>query len=119
VPRAELVYVIGSVHKAVGFPLGENRSLSVLQVLSLAEGLDQTASGARAKIMHMEAGGSARVEIPVNLKSILAGKSTDVELNANDILFVPSSFGKSTAMRSLETAIGMGGQIGAGMAIYR
>jgi polysaccharide biosynthesis/export protein len=119
VPRAEVVYVVGSVHKPGGFPLGENRSLSVLQLLSLAEGLDQAAAGAKAKIMRAAVGSSARVEISVNLKAILAGKSPDAELNANDILFVPSSFGKSAAIRTMETALGMGGQIGAGLAIYR
>jgi polysaccharide biosynthesis/export protein len=119
VPKAELVYVIGSVHKPGGFTLGENTSFSALQVLSLAEGLDSTAAGAKAKIMRVGAGGLARLEIPINLKSILAGKSADVELRANDILFVPNSLAKSTAVRTLETAIGMGGQIGAGLAIYK
>lgn len=119
VPKAELVYVIGSVHKPGGFTLGENTSFSALQVLSLAEGLDSTAAAGKAKIMRVGAGGSARVEVPINLKNILAGKSGDVELRANDILFVPNSFTKSAAMRTLETAIGMGGQIGAGLAIYK
>ena len=119
VPKAEVVYVVGAVRKPGGFVLGENTSLSALQVLSLAEGLDPTASRAGAKIMRASAGGSARTEIPVNLKHILEGKSADLELRANDILFIPTSFPKSAAMRTLETAIGMGGQIGAGLAIYR
>lgn len=119
VPKAELVYVVGAVHKPGGFPMGENTSLSALQVLSLAEGLEATASRTGAKIMRASAGGAARTEIPVNLKQILAGKSADLELKANDILFIPTSLGKSAAVRTLETAIGMGGQIGAGLAIYR
>ncbi|HTU44704.1 MAG TPA: polysaccharide biosynthesis/export family protein [Bryobacteraceae bacterium] len=119
VPKAAVVYAIGAVHKPGGFTLGENASLSALQVLSLAEGLDSTASPASAKIMRVVAGRSARAEIPVNLRRILAGKSADLELKASDILFVPSSFTKSTALRTLETAIGMGGQIGAGLAIYK
>ena len=119
VPKAALVYAIGAVHKPGGFTLGENASLSALQVLSLAEGLESTAAPANAKIMRVVAGRAARTEIPINLRQILAGKSADLELKANDILFVPSSFTKSTALRTLETAIGMGGQIGAGLAIYK
>lgn len=119
VPKAEVIYVIGSVHKPGEFTLGQNASFSALQVLSLAEGLEATAAGAKAKILRIAPGGSARAEIPVDLKSILAGKAEDVQIKANDILFVPNSFGKSTALRSLETAIGMSGQIGAGLAIYK
>lgn len=119
VPKADVVYVIGSVHKPGAFSLGENASYSALQILSLAEGLGQAASAHKAKIMRVVPGRSTRLEIAVDLKAILAGKSADVELRANDILFVPDSFAKSAALRSLETAIGMGGQIGAGLAIYK
>jgi polysaccharide export outer membrane protein len=119
VPKADVIYVIGSVHKPGEFTLGQSTSFSALQVLSLAEGLEATAAPAKAKILRVAPGGEARVEIPVDLKSILAGKSEDIPIRANDILFVPNSFGKSTALRSLEMAIGMTGQIGAGLAIYR
>jgi polysaccharide export outer membrane protein len=115
VPRADLIYVIGAVKKAGGFVLGENESLSALQVLSLAEGMDRTAAPQEAKIMRTVEGNSNRAEIPVNLKKILAGKGTDVPLKANDILFIPTSATKNAALRTLEAAV----QIGTGLAIYR
>jgi polysaccharide export outer membrane protein len=119
VPKAGIVYVVGAVHKPGGFVLGEAGSLSALQVLSLAEGLDNTAAPNRIKIMRSGSGSSAqRVEISLDVKKLLAGQTADVPLRDNDILFVPSSFPKSAAMRALETAIGMTGQIGAGLAIY-
>jgi len=37
VPKAEMVYVIGEVHRSGGFVLGEHKSISVLQALSLAD----------------------------------------------------------------------------------
>jgi len=51
VPRAELVYVIGSVVKSGGFALNEHSSISALQALSLAEGLQKTAASDKARIM--------------------------------------------------------------------
>ena len=115
VPKANLVYAIGAVRKPGGFVLGENESLSALQVLSLAEGLDRGASTQKARIMRNIPGSSNRAEIPVDLQKILAGKASDVSLLSDDILFIPSSAAKNLATRSLEAAI----QIGTGVAIYR
>ena len=118
VPKGDIVYVIGAVRKPGGFVLGENETLSALQILSLAEGLDQFAGANKARIMRPVSGGSQRTEIPVNLKALMAGKGNDVALRANDILFVPSSGRKAATVRALETALGTAGQIGAGIAIY-
>ena len=115
VPKGDIVYAIGAVRKSGGFVLGENESLSALQVLSLAEGLDRAAAPQDAKIMRNVPGLNERTEIPVDLKKILAGKGADVPLRADDILFIPTSATKSVALRSLEAAI----QIGTGIAIYR
>jgi polysaccharide export outer membrane protein len=115
VPKADLVYVIGAVHRSGGFVLSEKEKISVLQALSLAEGLDRTAAPKDAKIMRSVAESDTRQEIQVNLKEILAGKSGDVSLRANDILFVPTSGAKSALARGVEVAI----QMGTGLAIYR
>jgi polysaccharide biosynthesis/export protein len=114
VPKADLVYVVGSVHKPGAYVLGENESLSALQVLSLAEGLDKTAAPTKAKIMRALAGTSKRSEVPVDLKKLMGGKGTDLSLKADDILFVPDSAAKSVTARTLEAAV----QIGTGMAVY-
>jgi polysaccharide biosynthesis/export protein len=115
VPRAELVYVIGAVKRAGGFVLEEREHISVLQALAMAEGLDPLASPSTAKILRESDGGANRVEIPVDVHKILTGKISDVQMRANDILFIPNSASKSAAMRGLETAI----QLGTGVAIYR
>ena len=115
VPKGDLVYVIGSVHKAGGFVLSEKDRISVLQALSLAEGLDKDASRKSAKILRQSPNSANRTEIPVNLQDILAGKASDVPLLADDILFVPTGVAKSAGLRSLEIAV----QMATGLAIYR
>ncbi len=119
VPRAEMVYVIGDVPRPGGFVLNERENMTVLQALSLAGGVTRTSAPHRAKVLRAAAGATKRTELPVDLKEILAGKANDMALQPEDILFVPSSAGKSVALRSLETALGMGASIGTGVAIYR
>jgi polysaccharide export outer membrane protein len=114
VPKADLVYVIGSVKHPGGFPLQEKSTMSVLQALSLAEGLQNTAAGTRAKILRNSDAKHGRVEIPINVKHILAGTDADVPLLADDILFVPNSTGKAASLRAVEALI----QTGSGVAIY-
>jgi polysaccharide export outer membrane protein len=115
VPRAELVYVIGAVKRAGGFTLGEREKISVLQALSLAEGLDRAASPKSARLLREDAPGKERTQIPINLKPILAGNAPDVALRANDILFIPTSTTKLATMRGIEAAI----QMSSGALIYR
>ena len=117
VPRSELIYVVGAVHKPGGFVLNERESMTVLQALSMSEGLERTSAAKSAKIIRSSAS-SQRNEIPVNLSSILSGKSPDVPLLANDILFVPNSAGKSAALRALEAAL-QAGTFASGYAIVR
>jgi polysaccharide export outer membrane protein len=104
VPKAGIVYVVGSVSKPGGYPLDENESLSALQVLSLAEGL-QSAAASKARILRSVPGAPARAEIPVNLSRLMAGKATDVQLHADDILFVPSSKAKKAGFRTLDMIV--------------
>ena len=105
VSRADIVYVVGDVRRPGGFVLADRENLTVLQALALAEGLNGTASKRQARIIRRGSSGS-RTEIPVNLIKILNGKSEDVELAANDILFVPSSTGKAAAKRGAEVVLG-------------
>jgi polysaccharide biosynthesis/export protein len=116
VPRADLIYVIGSVQKAGGFVLSERANLSILQALSMAEGLQRTAATSKAKIIRgAYDGAGAPVEISVDVKRILDGKAPDVPLLANDILFIPNSAGKSAAYKTLDAII----QGGTMAAVYR
>src|SRR5260370_15449747 len=115
VPRAELIYVVGEVKKAGGFPLDGHESLSVLRAISLSEGLLPTASPAGVRIHRGGQGVGERQEIAVDLKRILSGKAPDVSLQPDDILFVPSSASKKAGIRAIEAAI----QLGTGVVIWR
>ena len=115
VPKAELVYVVGAVKRPGGFPLAEKEQISVLQAVSLAEGLDRVAGVNQARILRQLRPGAERTELKVNVGQILDGRAKDVSLQANDILFIPTSVAKSTSLRVMEVAI----QAGTGMAIYR
>jgi polysaccharide export outer membrane protein len=115
VPRAERIYVVGEVNKSGGFTLRERESLSVLQALALAEGLSKTAAPGSARLLRPDPKTSARVEIPVNLKSILAGKAEDIQMKSEDVLFIPNNAAKSATLRGIEAAI----QIGTGVVIWR
>ena len=108
VPRAEMVYVIGEVGKQGSIVLGDERTVSVLRALSIAAGLSKTAKPREAKILRVTPGSSARLELPVDLKAILAGKIGDVPMQAEDILFVPNSLRKEVAIKSMEALIGNG-----------
>ena len=115
VPTAEKVYVIGTVTKPGAIVLNDREYISVLQALSMAEGLARTAKPERARILRTLPGGSQRTEFPVNLKRVLAGKAADLNLEANDILFVPDSTSQRVAVRTLEAML----QTATGIVIWR
>jgi polysaccharide export outer membrane protein len=115
VPKAEMVYVTGDVRRSGGFVLGERQSISVLQALSLAEGLNSTADARHAKILRLNRSTDQREELPVDVKGLLKGKKQDVSLQGDDILFIPGSTGKKAALRAIEAAV----QTGTGLAIWR
>lgn len=108
IPRAKLVYVIGEVHKSGGFVLRDREDMSVLQAISMAEGLTATAGSRNAKIIRPAEGSQPRTELAVDVKSILAGKASDIPLHPNDVLFIPNSTSKNATLRGLEAALQMG-----------
>ncbi|MEI9814908.1 MAG: polysaccharide biosynthesis/export family protein [Acidobacteriota bacterium] len=105
VPKADMVYIVGAVRKPGGYVMGENISFTTLQVLSLAEGLDRAAATGDARIMRAVAGSNSRAEIPVDLTKVLANKTEDLPLKADDILFIPTSAAKKVGFRTLEALI--------------
>jgi polysaccharide export outer membrane protein len=119
VPRAELVYVTGDVKKPGGFPLNGTGAISVLQAVSLAEGLGPQASPKKAKIFRqVDNSGketAGKKEIDVDVAAILAGKASDFVLQPKDILFIPDSTSKKAGIRAAEAAI----QAATGVAIWR
>jgi polysaccharide biosynthesis/export protein len=116
VPRAEVVYVLGQVKKAGGFTLNSHDGISLLRALSLAEGLERDAAPKKARIMKGPLGDTTKVnEVAVDVQKILDGKSPDIQMHANDVLFIPNNLARSTMRRAAEAAL----QVGTGIVIYR
>ncbi len=116
VPRAELIYVVGDVHKAGGFELTAHKTSSVTHAVTLAEGLAPDNAAARARILRPAPNGDGTMsEIPIDIPKIFAGKAPDIQLFANDVLFVPHSGFKTGSRRAIEAAIG----VTSGLLIYR
>jgi polysaccharide export outer membrane protein len=112
VPAARMVYVIGNVEKAGGFPLHEKDTMSVLEALSMAGGMSRASSPQNAKILRPLLGGPKRAELPLDVHKILEGKASDVPLLPDDILFIPASATKSSAARALDALIQSGTYLG-------
>jgi len=116
VPKGELVYVVGDVKKAGGYVLSMHRTMSVMEAVSLAEGLGPDNAAGSARILRPNPNGEGdHTLIPVDVGKIFAGKAPDVKLYADDILFVPHSGFKVGSRRAIEAAIG----VTTGMLIYR
>ncbi len=111
VSKAGIVYVVGDVKLPGGFVM-EQGNLSALRALALAQGANPTAALNGARLIRDSTQG--KQETPIPLKKILTSKAPDVTLQAGDILFIPSSAGKSAGRRSLEAVL----QAATGIAIY-
>jgi polysaccharide biosynthesis/export protein len=113
VVKAGIVYVSGDVKNPGGYAIESNESLTVLQAIALAQGLNPTASTKNVRIIRKNSG--VLQEIPVELKQIMQAKTSDVALQNDDVLFIPNNASKSAARRSLESIV----QVATGLAIYR
>jgi polysaccharide export outer membrane protein len=111
VSKAGIVYVVGAVRQPTGIVL-ENPSLTVLQAIAMAQGTDPTASLNGAKLIRKSS--TQPTEVPLPLKRILAGKSPDVRVQADDIIFIPSSAAKAASRRGIEAIL----QAATGIAMY-
>jgi polysaccharide export outer membrane protein len=116
IPRAGIVYVVGAVNKPGGYTIRTNRAgMTVMQAVALAENVKSTARRDRAMIVRVDAqAANGRTQIPVNLKQVMSGKTPDLTLQTEDILFVPDSTSKKALQKGFESVV----QITSGLAIY-
>ena len=89
VPKAGIVYVLGSVNKPGGYILNSRAEETVLRVLAAAGGPTQTAALGGTKMLRRSPTGLR--EIPVPLKKLLRARTADLPVQADDIIFIPSS----------------------------
>lgn len=89
VPRAGIVYVLGDVNRPGGFVMQDSGRITLLEALAQAGGGSKTASMSKAVLMRKGAQGYVTTQLHVD--KIERGQAPDLELQANDVLFVPSS----------------------------
>jgi polysaccharide export outer membrane protein len=103
VSNAPLVYVVGAVIKPGGYVLSDPGSgISAIQAVAMAQGLNPVAAGHHAIVIRQSTSDIGRRDLPVDLAAILAGKTSDVVLAPNDILYIPDSGAKKT-LKVMET----------------
>jgi polysaccharide export outer membrane protein len=96
VPKAGIVYVLGDVGRPGGYVMQNNSRMTVLQAVAMAAGVNRTGSEAHARIIHNSNGKFQERELP--LKEIEAGTAPDELLQADDVIYIPFSFGKNVLM---------------------
>jgi len=113
VSKAGIVYVVGDVKHAMGVLMDNSGHITILQALAMAEGANSDANLHKAKIVRKTENGQS--EIPVDLKKIMQAKEPDMKLQAEDVVFVPTSKGKYAGERTLQSIV----SIATGVATYR
>ncbi len=111
VPRAGIAYLVGDVGRSGGYVMNDNGELSIAQLVAVGGGILPTAKGGKARLVRKTANG--RQELRIDLNKILRGNAPDIQLQPDDILFVPNSALKSAATRLQNIT-----QMTAGAAIY-
>jgi polysaccharide export outer membrane protein len=113
VSKAGVVYVVGDVRQPGGFVMENGKDITVLQAIALAQGIGPNAALNGARLVRKTPEGPK--EVPLALKKILAAKAPDPQLQADDIVVVPDSAGKSAFKHGAEAAL----QAATGIAIWR
>jgi polysaccharide export outer membrane protein len=111
VAHAGVVYVVGDVGRPGGYLIENKDTVTVLQALALAQGINKTAKY-DAKLIRNSPSGRTESDLP--LKRILANQATDPKLQDGDILFVPVSGSKQWADKSMTSVL----QMAVGVVIY-
>jgi polysaccharide export outer membrane protein len=113
VSKAGVVYVVGDVRHPMGVIMENGGRITVLQALATAEGANSTAALKNAKIVRK--GENGPTEVPVDIKKIMQAKAPDMTLQAEDVVFIPSSTAKNVGVRTLQSIV----SIATGVATYR
>ena len=118
VQRAALIYVLGAVNRPGGYALRDPREqVTVLKALAMAGDTTSAAKKKHITVLRKDpaAPEGKRQEIAVNLKAMLTGKTADLKLQSDDILYVPESSGLKAMRQALGTGIG----VATGLVVYR
>jgi polysaccharide export outer membrane protein len=97
------IYVIGEVNQPGAFVATGRSTLTVLRAVAMAEGTKPTAAG---KLYVIRTGPNGdRVQMQVSMKDIVRGRTPDVALQANDVVYVPKSTERSLALGAIDVLV--------------
>jgi polysaccharide biosynthesis/export protein len=115
VPKAPIIYIMGDVGRPGGYAMSSNEShLTLLQAIARAGSTNKTSVPSKVRLIRNGGDGKdGKKEIPIRLDAMEKGKIPDIDLQANDIVFVPFSWMKNIAMSGSSIAAST-----AGAAIY-
>jgi polysaccharide biosynthesis/export protein len=108
VERAELIYVMGAVMRPGGYVLSRpNQQITVLKALAMAGDVNNVAKRNRILLLRRDPTlpEGKRDEIPVDYKGMVKGRTADIRLQPDDILFVPESAGLKAMRTSMNAAV--------------
>jgi len=94
VPRAGIVYVLGAVNKPGGYLMQEDGRLNVAEALALSGGTTLLAKTGGLRVIRRNPDGTV-LDFPLSYDAIAKGKQTPLQLQARDIVYVPTSKTKS------------------------
>jgi polysaccharide biosynthesis/export protein len=106
VPRVGVVYVLGAFKTQGAIPLQQNSPMTLMKVAALAGGPGYEGRSADLRIIRTT--GFTRQVVRVDIKKVIDGKAPDPVLQAEDIVFLPTSPMKA-AIKSggLSTLLGL------------
>ena len=97
VSKAAVVYVLGDVLKPGGYPVNTNNSkMTVLQAIALAGYANHSAAVGKSKLVRKTPTGVEQIDLPVS--AMQKGKTQDIALMPDDVVYVPFSFMRNVAV---------------------
>jgi polysaccharide export outer membrane protein len=99
ISRVGVVYLLGAFKNQGAIPLQQNAPLTLMQVAAMAGGAGF--EGKSDDLRLIRTSGTTRTVVTVDLKKVIQGEASDPILQADDIVFLPTS--------SVKAAIKVGG----------
>jgi polysaccharide biosynthesis/export protein len=105
VKKADIVYVLGAVNRPGGYVMQESGRITLPEALALAYGTAPQAAISSIRVMRKVPDGY--VEIPANYNKYEKGKATPLPLQAEDVVYVPSSLVKNILIGGKDAVSGV------------
>ncbi|QNI32698.1 SLBB domain-containing protein [Alloacidobacterium dinghuense] len=96
VPKAGIVYVLGDVARPGGYVMQDDAGLTVLQAIALASGANRTANEGATRLIRKVSG--SYQESTISLRDMERGKKPDLQLEADDVLYIPFSMARNVVL---------------------